>query len=79
MQGDNATVLDMISKSLKDNGFDGLVDEFGECGCETSDLAPCGNTIEYVGRCRAAYKVECDCEYNCTWHMSEVKSDAQRT
>ncbi len=47
----NVKVVDMVKMHLKANGFDGLYSD--ECGCELSDLAPCG---EIQGDCRAGYK-----------------------
>ena len=44
-------VVDMVKSHLESNGYDGLYSD--ECGCELSDLAPCG---EIQGDCRAGYK-----------------------
>ena len=49
---------DIVKQYLEQNGFDGLVEQFGECGCEVSDLFPCGTPHE---SCRAAYKIPCPC------------------
>lgn len=47
-------VIDIVAQYLKDNGYDGLVEETSECGCELSDLMPCG---EGCGQgCRAGHK-----------------------
>ena len=43
-------VLDYLSK----NGFEGLFDDSGECGCELSDLMPCG---EGGSACEPGYKL----------------------
>jgi len=34
--------VEIVGKYLKENGYDGLVDADNECGCELSDLSPCG-------------------------------------
>lgn len=47
------TVRDILEQWLKANGYDGLVADGGECGCELGDLAPCS---EYFGNCLAAYR-----------------------
>jgi hypothetical protein len=46
-------VQDIIRYFLAVNGFDGLVDYYAECGCEISDLFPCG---EPGSNCIAAYR-----------------------
>ena len=47
------TVKQMVMASLKCGGYDGLFHPDGECGCELSDLAPCG---EIGLDCTAGYK-----------------------
>ena len=48
------SVYDLVIEGLKSKGYDGL--HYGqECGCEISDLAPCG---EFYKLCTAGYKVE---------------------
>jgi len=42
-----------VKKWLTENGYDGLVNAYAECGCEIADLAPCEhNCLE----CEPAYK-----------------------
>ena len=36
-------VIQIVEKYLRDIGADGLVEEFGECGCLLGDIAPCGD------------------------------------
>lgn len=36
-------VEDIVMNYLRTNGYDGLCNTFSDCGCETDDLAPCGN------------------------------------
>ena len=52
------SVLEIVRAHLKQNGFDGLSNEDGECACIFSDLAPCG---EMSQKCRAGYRRLCDC------------------
>lgn len=49
-------VIDIVKKALMDSGYDGLYSESGECACDTSDLAPCG---EMGQDCVAGFKVPC--------------------
>jgi hypothetical protein len=49
-------VIDMVERTLKADGFDGLFSEDGECACTVDDLAPCG---EIQGSCSAGYSVAC--------------------
>ena len=37
------TVLQIVEKYLKDNGFDGLYDPIEPCGCPLGALFPCKN------------------------------------
>lgn len=46
-------VIEIVELYLVSNGFSGLVQEDADCGCELSDLAPCGD----MGMsCSAGYK-----------------------
>ncbi|MBY0483476.1 hypothetical protein [Nitrosomonas sp.] len=47
------TVIEILKQHLVDNDFDGLVNGDLECGCELSDLHPCG---ESFADCKPAYK-----------------------
>ncbi len=47
------TVIEILKQHLVDNGFDGLVNGDAECGCDLSDLQPCG---ESFADCKPAYK-----------------------
>ena len=74
------TIIDvkgMVESYLKEHGYDGLVQEDGECACLLSDLSPCGDMLP---RCRAGHRVECDanvheddrpngCEGKCAFHV----------
>lgn len=71
-------VIQLVEFSLKQEGYDGLYEPFGECACEIGDLAPCGN----IGHpCLAGHRYWCedaDCEYTADvgkhWHMRKEKS-----
>ena len=52
------TVLTMVRDRLIDDGYDGLYNENGECGCDLNSLMPCECISD---DCRAGYKVPCDC------------------
>lgn len=47
------TAIEIIKQYLIDNDFDGLVNEPIECGCELSDLQPCGFDFS---QCKPGYK-----------------------
>jgi hypothetical protein len=51
--GKKMNCLEIIKRFLKNNGFDGLVND-GECGCELSDLVPCDDDFSL---CLPGYKV----------------------
>ena len=34
-------IKEIIQKHLRENGFDGLFNDYAECGCKTDDLVPC--------------------------------------
>lgn len=51
-------VFTMVRDRLIDDGYDGLYNENGECGCNLDSLMPCECISE---DCRAGYKVPCDC------------------
>ena len=45
----------IVTSWMSLHGYDGLYDSY-ECGCEISDLMPCGEP--HIG-CTAGYKVDC--------------------
>lgn len=50
--------IEAVHEKLRVKGFTGLYYP-GECGCELSDLAPCGNCKpggEYMNDCKPGYK-----------------------
>lgn len=64
------TVKEIIRDYLNENEFDGLYQP-GECACEKSDLAPCGDMLL---DCMAGYKIPCACGNNCDWDIGPKKS-----
>jgi hypothetical protein len=61
------TALDILHDWLKTNGYDGLVDDNGECGCELGNLVMCESDPT---SCIAGHKVECDCGEDCSFHIA---------
>ena len=47
------TVKEIVAEYLTANGFDGLFNDPANCGCQISDLMPCGQA--YCS-CEAGYK-----------------------
>ena len=66
-------VRDIVKEYLIANGYDGLYDPLGDCGCIIDDLFPC----DVSGMCCPGYKVPCppDCEFggDCDWHIGEAR------
>jgi hypothetical protein len=56
----------LIKQYLEENGYDGLYSIDGECGCENSDLFPCGYRPD---DCTPGYKVPCNCACGGDWHI----------
>jgi len=66
----------IVSDWLKANGYDGLVNGDGECGCPIGDLMPCENSIAGLGDCQPAYRYECwKCRNWCDNLPFDVESD----
>jgi len=60
----------IVKKYLKDNGFDGLVECFAECGCEINDLMPCDSpSID----CQPGYKHVADPSTGWDFTISKTK------
>ena len=71
-------VKDIIKNHLIENGYDGLVNLEGECGCTLDDYHACG---EYMFECKPAYKWEnaCkDCEHHCEGYDENGKNYCMR-
>jgi hypothetical protein len=67
------TVYDVLTKWLKENGYDGLVSNGAECGCEIGNLASCD---ESFGTCCPAYR-GADPTGECDWLMYQNKEAAK--
>ena len=52
-------VKEIVIAYLKANGFDGLYNEIGECGCGCDELMPCDNAG--IDDCEPAFGVYCPC------------------
>lgn len=48
-------VMEMVRQHLVANGYEGLVNDDLECGCDLVDLAPCG---EMKGDCLAGHCIK---------------------
>lgn len=66
-------VWEILRDYLICHGFTGLVNDTRECGCEVTDLGPCG---EGFLDCEPGYKVNCttDCDHDFeyepgNWHI----------
>ncbi len=80
----NPTLKKITKEWLIANGYDGLYNDCGDCGCEVDDLMPCSEWMNQ--NCTAGYKVEyktgeeCPCGEGCPWHIqankAEVKNDS---
>lgn len=73
------TVKDIVKVHLELNGFGGLVDSEGECGCDMEDLMECD---EPHNDCEAGYKVMCNgfCDYSSDrlathYHITKTKPE----
>jgi hypothetical protein len=55
------TIKEIISKYLTDNGYEGLFNSDGECGCLLDDLCPCDGEI---AECQPGYKLPGNEEYD---------------
>lgn len=72
------TVREIVRKHLEREGYDGLYNEAGECGCLKEDLAPCCQISEL---CEAGYRVECaGCAWGAEphWHIVGEKPEEKK-
>jgi hypothetical protein len=65
-------LLEITTAWLKENGYDGLFNQAGMCGCKLDDLFPCSETDL---NCQAGYLVEPSFDEELTFVISEVKPD----
>lgn len=75
-QPQRMNVREIITKYLKDNGYDGLYYN-DECGCELKELITCGNVDE---DCKPGHKIKCDPDTcinggGCAWHIGPKTSE----
>jgi len=54
-RGGGMTLKEIVTKWLKENGYDGLCEVMTECGCGLDDLMPCGEPKE---DCEAGHEVK---------------------
>lgn len=50
------TIMELIKKFAKENGYTGLYNHEGECGCSLSEHHPCDNMCD---DCEFGYVTEC--------------------
>lgn len=63
---------EMVRIYLEQNGYDGLCEKDGVCGCVLEDLMPCDG--DYAMACEAGYEVkyknnDCPCGEGCDFHV----------
>jgi hypothetical protein len=49
-------VREIVERYLRENGFEGLFSQIGECGCPLSDFMPCYG--EDIADCEPGYSVK---------------------
>ncbi len=75
------TVKEIVKEYLEQHGFGGLFkDTPYHCACELKDLMPCQGTDnpETIDDCEAGYKVRCDCDEWCKFHIVKEKPKEYR-
>lgn len=70
------TIKEIILDYLTKNGFDGLLNSMGACGCPTEDLMPC---TEPSVHCEAGYKGPCTCGEGCDFAIYREKPKPEDT
>jgi len=69
-----ATVRDIVTAYLVANGYDGLLEPYGECGCVLDDLMTCVGWRDHdETECEPAYRTDCNCEEEHEFHMVTTK------
>lgn len=66
-------VEQIVREYLVANGYDGLANDNGECGCDLEDLMPCGYQDAF---CEVGHKVEVspeESEYGEKWVIKPGK------
>ena len=69
-RGKEMKIKEMVTQYLINNKYDGLCSDWVDCGCILDDLMPCG---EPRPDCFAGYKIACDCDMKCDFHVGEEK------
>ena len=67
------TVIEIVCEYLKREGFDGLYNVDGECGCLIAHMEPCE---EMRSDCKPGYKHPCiggDCDGDYEWSIEKEK------
>jgi len=62
-------VKDIVVEYLEKNGFDGLMHD-NDCCCSTNNICD-----DMTSDCQPAYKIPCDCEDDCDFHMTRTKNE----
>lgn len=65
MTDSEITVIEIVEKFLKENGYAGLA--HGECGCEIGDIRACGECLCY---CEPGYKTRFWFDGKIAWGIS---------
>lgn len=66
------SVSEILVDWLVDNGYDGLFNHDGDCGCSVRDIVPCGN----LGvNCEAGHEVPCVCGNGCDFDIAPGKCE----
>ncbi len=68
-------VNEIVAAYLIKNGYDGLYNKDGGCGCILGMLAPCAS---YSMQCLPGYRTECDCGEDCRFHVGPKGPDPKR-
>lgn len=68
-------VRNIVVDYLIKNGYEGLVEPDGECGCGLDDLFTCDS--ENIEGCQPGYKIPCNCGEGCNFHIVTVKPEVK--
>lgn len=68
-------IIKIVTAHLKDNGFDGLVNTDGQCGCLLGDLVPCDGNF---GSCEPGYRGASE-DYPGEWEVYRTKEAAAKS
>ena len=65
-------VIEIVKEHLEKNGYDGLVEVDGECGCKKDDLSPGGHGCLQTD-CEPGYVTPCNCSEGHDFHVVRDK------